>query len=73
MKLLEKVSNKNLFIYWQYNISMAKDNRIHLPSSGGGLVRYSEEVGAKIKVQPYIIIAIIVVVIILGIVLYKGF
>lgn len=52
---------------------MAKDNKIHLPASGGGLVKYSEETGTKLKMQPYLIIAIIVLIIIIEIILYKGF
>ena len=49
------------------------ENKIQLPMSGGGLVKYSEDVGAKIKIPPYVVIGIIVLVIIFGIILYKGF
>ena len=39
------------------------DNRIQLPSSGGGLVRYSEEMGSKLVLSPYTVLALIVIVI----------
>lgn len=52
---------------------MAKDNKIHLPASGGGLVRYSEEMPSKLQLKPMMVVAIIVVIIIIEIILYKGF
>ena len=52
---------------------MAKDNKIHLPSSGGGLIRYSEDSKSKLEINPIVIVAVIVLVIIIEIVLYKGF
>jgi len=45
------------------------DNKISLPSSGGGLVRYFDEYRSKIEIKPEYVIAAIVVVIILGFVL----
>ncbi|MBS3111838.1 preprotein translocase subunit Sec61beta [Candidatus Woesearchaeota archaeon] len=50
---------------------MAKDNKIQLPSSGGGLVRYFEDYKSKIEIHPYIIVAAIVIVILVEIFLYK--
>lgn len=40
------------------------DNKIHIPSSQGGLVRYSEEPTSKISLKPEYVIAAIVIVII---------
>ena len=51
---------------------MAKDNKINLPSSGGGLVRYFEDVKSKTEIKPEYIIAFIILVIIIEIILYKG-
>ena len=51
---------------------MAQDNKIHLPSSGGGLVRYFEDYKSKITIKPEVVIGIIIVVIIIEILLYKG-
>jgi len=51
---------------------MAKDNKIRLPSSGGGLIRYSEDSSSKIRIKPEIVVGIIIVITILGIILYKG-
>jgi len=39
------------------------DNKIHIPSSQGGLVRYSEEPTSKITLKPEHVIAAIVIVI----------
>lgn len=50
---------------------MAKDNKIHLPSSGGGLVNYSDEHKTKLAIDPYIILAVIVIITVLEIYLYK--
>ena len=41
------------------------DNRISLPQSGGGLVRYSETTGSKVQIGPMGIVVMIIVVIIL--------
>ena len=40
------------------------DNKIQLPSSGGGLVRYSEEYGSKFKIKPLHVIIILVAVVV---------
>ena len=49
---------------------MAED-RIGLPSSGGGLVRYSEDYKSKFELTPVIVIAAIVIVAVIEIYLYK--
>lgn len=46
---------------------MANDNRITLPSSGGGLMRYSEETGSRIKMSPVTVMVIIGVIIVIAI------
>lgn len=40
------------------------DNKIHIPSSQGGLVRYSEEPTSKITIKPEHVMAAIVIVIV---------
>ncbi|MDD5331613.1 MAG: preprotein translocase subunit Sec61beta [Candidatus Nanoarchaeia archaeon] len=47
---------------------MSQD-KIQMPSSGGGIVRYSDEVRSKFEMKPQIVVAILVIVIILGLVL----
>ncbi len=47
------------------------DNRISLPSSGGGLVRYFDDYKSKLEIKPIVIIVIIIAVIIIEIYLYK--
>jgi len=45
---------------------MAKDNKIHMPSGMGGLVRYFDEYKSKIEFKPgHIIILVIAVIIII--------
>lgn len=51
---------------------MARDNKIQLPSSGGGLLRYSEE-ASKLKISPKLIIALIIIISVIEVVLYKLF
>ena len=51
---------------------MAKDNKIHLPSSGGGLVRYFDDYKSKIEIKPEIIVVVMVLIIVFEILLYKG-
>ena len=48
-------------------------DRIQMPSSGGGLVRYFEDYKSKIEIKPWIIFAIIILVVIIEVWLYKGF
>ena len=47
------------------------DNKIQMPSSGGGLVRYFDDVKTKFDIKPIYVIAIIALVIIVEIYLYK--
>ena len=48
------------------------DDKINLPSSGGGLVRYFEDYKSKIVIRPEIIVAIIILIVIIEVLLYKG-
>lgn len=47
------------------------DNKVRLPSSGGGLVRYYDDFKAKIEIPPMWVVIIIAFVIILETYLYK--
>lgn len=49
---------------------MAQD-KIHMPSSGGGLVRYFDDYKSKLQIDKIIIISIIVFVIVAELLLYK--
>jgi len=49
---------------------MARDNKINLPSSGGGLIRYFDEYRSKISFKPGHIIVLVVIIIIIEIVLH---
>ncbi|MFH1637338.1 MAG: preprotein translocase subunit Sec61beta [Candidatus Woesearchaeota archaeon] len=45
---------------------MAKDNKIRMPQSGGGLIRYYDEYKSKLQINPwYVVVAIVVVVVFL--------
>ena len=46
------------------------DDRIQLPQSGGGLVRYSETTGSKIQLTPIMVIVIIAVVTLFAVLLH---
>lgn len=59
------------YLYFFY-FSMARDNKIHLPSSGGGLVRYFDEGKSRYEIMPAIVLVLIFVVIVVEILLYKG-
>ena len=48
------------------------DDKINLPSSGGGLIRYFEDYKSKIRIKPGIIVAIIILITIIEVLLYKG-
>jgi len=41
---------------------MAKDNKISMPSSGGGLIRYFDEYKSKFEVKPAYVVAFIVLI-----------
>ena len=49
---------------------MAKDNKINLPSSGGGLIRYFDEYRSKVSFKPGHIITLVVIIIIIEIILH---
>jgi len=49
------------------------DDKIRLPSSGGGLVRYFEDYKSKIEFKPHYVFAFIILVIVIELVLYKAF
>jgi len=49
-------------------------DRIQLPQSGGGLIRYSEEPASKMQIKPETVIGFIVFIVVLMIFLHtKGF
>jgi preprotein translocase subunit Sec61beta len=39
---------------------MARDNRINMPQSGGGLTRYFDNAGSKITIPPNQVVLLIV-------------
>lgn len=47
------------------------NEKIQMPSSGGGIVRYFDEYKSKIKIPPKFVIGLIVVVSIAGIILAR--
>jgi len=49
---------------------MARDNKISLPSSGGGLIRYFDEYKSKISFKPGHIIILVIIIIIIEIILH---
>ncbi|MEA3378264.1 MAG: preprotein translocase subunit Sec61beta [Nanoarchaeota archaeon] len=50
---------------------MSKKNKISMPQSGGGLVRYFDEYKSKFEIKPAYVIVLIVVAIILVAILHK--
>ena len=48
------------------------DNKVKMPSSGGGLVTYYDDVKSKIHISPITLVVFIVIVIIVEVLLYKG-
>jgi len=48
------------------------DNKINLPQSGGGLLRYSDEVGSRFKITPLTVVIMIIVVIVIEAILHTG-
>ncbi|RME54768.1 preprotein translocase subunit Sec61beta [Candidatus Woesearchaeota archaeon] len=50
---------------------MAKNNRISMPQSGGGLVRYFDEFKSKFEIDPKVVIGLIVAVIVIMFFLHK--
>ena len=51
---------------------MAND-KISMPSSGGGILRYFEDYKSRVEIPPIYVVVIIAVIIVLEIVLYKMF
>jgi len=49
---------------------MSKKNRIFMPASGGGIVRYEEDQHLGIKMKPEYVVALVIAVIIGEIVLH---
>ncbi|MBI5392092.1 preprotein translocase subunit Sec61beta [Candidatus Woesearchaeota archaeon] len=47
------------------------EERVGLPSAGGGLVRYFEDYKSKVKFKPVVLLIVIGAVILLGLYLYK--
>ncbi len=46
------------------------DERIRMPSSGGGLVRYFEDYKSKVEFKPSVVLIMIVVVILIEIIIH---
>jgi preprotein translocase subunit Sec61beta len=50
------------------------NNKVQMPSSGGGIVRYFDDYKSKIQFRPEHIIVLVIVVIIIEVILHlKGF
>jgi preprotein translocase subunit Sec61beta len=47
------------------------DNKIRLPSSGGGLVNYGDSYKSKLMFPPYMVVVFIVFIVIVEILLHK--
>lgn len=47
------------------------DNKIQMPSSGGGLIRYFEESKSRFTFSPWAVVVIISIIAVLGIYFYK--
>ncbi|MFH1328748.1 MAG: preprotein translocase subunit Sec61beta [Candidatus Bathyarchaeota archaeon] len=50
---------------------MAKQNRISMPQTGGGLVRYFDDYKSKFEIKPMYVVVLIVAVIVLLAVLHQ--
>jgi len=48
------------------------DDKLRIPSSGGGIIRYFEDYKSKIEITPTVIVGAIVAVIILEIILHAS-
>jgi|TARA_Y100000310_G_scaffold186269_1_gene186399 preprotein translocase subunit Sec61beta len=46
------------------------DEKLQMPSSGGGLVKYFDDYKSKIRIKPQIIIGMIILVIVVELILY---
>lgn len=49
------------------------EERISMPSSGGGILRYFEDYKSKIEIPPLYVVVFIVAIAVLEVVLYKMF
>ncbi len=49
---------------------MAKNNKVQMPTSGGGLVRYSDESRSKFQIKPEHVIVLVIIVILVQLVLH---
>ncbi|MDP6641780.1 MAG: preprotein translocase subunit Sec61beta [Candidatus Nanoarchaeia archaeon] len=47
------------------------DEKIQMPSSGGGLVRYFEDYKSKLQFKPHYVIAFILIVVIIELILFR--
>ncbi len=47
------------------------DNKIQMPQSGGGIVRYFDDFKSKVEFSPWVVVAVIVAIVILEIVLHQ--
>lgn len=65
---------KQLIIYIKdYILFRMAQEKIQMPSSGGGLVRYFDDYKSKIEIKPHYVLAVIVLIIIIEIFLHtKG-
>ena len=70
MSIQHKVPTKGGLFASDLFIIMAKPNKITLPSSGGGIVRYFDELKSKISIRPQTVIIIIVLVVLLELILH---
>lgn len=61
----------NLYIYSNLYILMS-DDKIQMPMSGGGLIRYSDEYKSKFKFSPILVIGIIILVLIIEFFLHRS-
>ncbi len=49
---------------------MAKDNKVQMPTSGGGLMRYSDESKSKLQFKPEHVILLVIIVIVIQILVH---
>ena len=70
MLVQHKVPTKGGLFASDHFILMADDNKISLPSSGGGLIRYFDEFKSKVSLTPQVVMVFIAVVVVLEIVLH---
>ncbi len=55
-----------------YNkFKMSSNNKISLPSTGGGIIRYFDEYKSKLEIKPNYVLVIIGLVMVLALLLHK--